>query len=83
VVGGRQSWGAPNRRRRSGRPRWFDVPVVWFGIQLLELLVIVPLVLRWMGGEGWPRAWQVAAFGVAVVLVIIANYAVLRWLRRA
>jgi len=56
---------------------------VWFGIQLLELLVIVPLVLRWMGGEGWPRAWQVAAFGVAVVLVIIANYAVLRWLRRA
>jgi hypothetical protein len=64
-----------------GRPSLFDTPVVWFGIQVLEYLVIIPALLRWMPPT-WARDLQIAVYALVAAAVVAINYLILRWLHR-
>jgi len=62
------------------RPRWYDNPIVWLGIQIGEWLVLRWVLLRLlpttMGGS------TVAAILIAALLVVVGgNYVWLRHLR--
>ena len=60
-------------------PRWYDIPVVWLGAQLLALIGIVALV-RWLLPDVQETTQAALADG-AIVLGAIASYVLQRRLR--
>lgn len=62
---------------RSMHP--LEYPVVWFGLQAVELLVIVPALLFWVPDPGvWPEALRAAVWLVVLIGVTFLNYALRR-----
>jgi hypothetical protein len=63
------------------RPRWYDVPIVWFAIHVAEFSLYA-VAFRRLVPESWPVA-VAAAVGIAgLVLIALGNYRLIRWLRR-
>jgi hypothetical protein len=64
---------------RATRMHPLEHPVIWFGLQFLELLVLVPALLFWVPDAGvWPEAPRIAIWVIAVVAVAAINYAIRR-----
>ena len=64
---------------RTMRMHPLEVPVVWFGLQLVELFLIVPALLFWVPDPGeWPEAARWAVWIVALGGITAANYALRR-----
>jgi hypothetical protein len=56
-----------------------ELPVIWFGLQFLELAILVPALLFWMPGPGeWPEALRWGAWVVALLGVTLLNYRIRR-----
>jgi hypothetical protein len=64
---------------RTMRMHPFEVPIIWFGLQLVELFVLIPALLFWVPDPGaWPEAARWAIWIVAIIGVTAANYALRR-----
>ena len=63
------------------RPRWYDMPIAWFAVQAAEYALFA-FVIGWLVPDTWPVAvaWTIAIVGL--VLITIANYRLIRRLRR-
>ena len=62
---------------RSMHP--LEYPLIWFGLQAVELLVIVPASLFWVPDPGvWPEALRAAVWLVALIGVTFLNYSLRR-----
>lgn len=67
------AWGEKRRDATAVHP--LEVPFVWFGLQFLELAVLVPALLFWVPDPGvWPEAARVAVWVVALAGVTAGNY---------
>ena len=56
-----------------------EVPVIWFGLQLLELVIVIPTLLFWVPDPGvWPEGVRIAIWVVALAGITAANYAIRR-----
>ena len=68
--------------RRSGArdaPSLLEYPIVWFGLQLAELLIVIPALLFWVPDPGeWPEAARIAVWVAALASVMAMNYALRR-----
>lgn len=62
------------------RPRWYDNPVLWLGIQIGEWLVLRWLLLRLLPDDLSGTASTAIVIG-SLVVVVVANYLWLRHLR--
>jgi hypothetical protein len=57
----------------------FEVPAIWFGLQLVELFILIPVLLFWIPDPGvWPEGLRIAIWVVALVGVTVMNYAIRR-----
>jgi hypothetical protein len=63
------------------RPRWYDLPLVWFAIQLGEF-AFVAFAFRALVPDTWPAPAFVALAIACVVGLAVGNYRLIRWLRR-
>jgi hypothetical protein len=60
-------------------PSLLEYPVIWFGIQLVELLVVIPILVVWVPDDGtWPEPLRISMWIVALVGVTAVNYAIRR-----
>ncbi len=68
------------RSRQQASPiHPLEVPAVWFGLQLVELFVLIPALLFWVPDPGvWPEAARISVWVVALVGITIVNYAIRR-----
>jgi len=62
------------------RPRWYDNPAVWLGIQIAEWLVLRWLLLRLLPRDLSGSLTVMILIG-SLLVVIVANYLWLRHLR--
>lgn len=54
-------------------------PLVWFGLQIVELAIVVPALLFWIPDPGdWPEVLRWAVAVVALVALTYANYVLRR-----
>jgi hypothetical protein len=66
-------------RDRDTRMHPLEHPVTWFGLQLLELLIVVPELLFWVPDPGvWPEAARIAVFVLVLTGLMAVNYAIRR-----
>jgi len=71
------AWGRGRGEGTAVHP--LEVPFVWFGLQLLELVVLVPLLLFWVPDQGqWPEAARVAVWIAALIGLTVINYRIRR-----
>jgi hypothetical protein len=71
------TWSGGARRAEAVHP--LEVPFIWFGLQLLELVVLVPVLLFWVPDPGrWPEAARVAVWFAALIGLTVVNYRVRR-----
>jgi hypothetical protein len=71
------AWGKGRREATAVHP--LEVPFVWFGLQLLELFVLVPALLFWMPDPGQsPEGARIAVGVAALVGLTLINYRVRR-----
>ena len=62
---------------RSMHP--LEYPLIWFGLQAVELLVIVPALLFWVPDPGvWPEALRAGVWLVVLIGVTFLNYSLRR-----
>lgn len=62
------------RRHPSSAVHPLEIPLVWFGLQLVELLLLVPALLFWVPDPGkWPEAFRWATWVVALIVVTFLN----------
>lgn len=67
------AWGEKRREATAVHP--LEVPFVWFGLQFLELAVLVPALLFWVPDPGeWPETARVAVWVFALGGVTAGNY---------
>lgn len=56
-----------------------EYPLIWFGLQAVELLVIVPVLLFWVPDPGvWPEALRIAGWLAALIGLTFFNYSLRR-----
>ena len=56
-----------------------EYPLIWFGLQAVELLLIVPALLFWVPDPGvWPEALRAGVWLVVLIGVTFLNYALRR-----
>ena len=56
-----------------------EYPLIWFGLQAVELLIIVPALLFWVPDPGvWPEALRAGVWLVVLIGVTFLNYALRR-----
>jgi hypothetical protein len=56
-----------------------EYPLIWFGFQAVELLIIVPALLFWVPDPGvWPEALRAGVWLVVLIGVTFLNYALRR-----
>jgi drug/metabolite transporter (DMT)-like permease len=66
-----------SHRREETAVHPLEVPFVWFGLQLLELAVIVPALLFWVPDPGqWPEAARIAVWIIVLIAVTAMNYTI-------
>lgn len=71
------AWGRGRGEGTAVHP--LEVPFVWFGLQLLELVVLVPMLLFWVPNPGqWPEAARVAVWIAALIGLTVINYGIRR-----
>lgn len=71
------AWGQGRRGATAVHP--LEVPFVRFGLQSLELVVLVPALLFWLPDPGqWPEAARIAVWIVALVGLTVINYTIRR-----
>jgi hypothetical protein len=67
------------RQDRSTRMHVLEHPVIWLGLQLVELIVLIPTLLFWIPDPGvWPEGIRIGVWVVALVGVTAVNYAIRR-----
>ncbi|HEU4528597.1 MAG TPA: hypothetical protein VFT80_11795 [Actinomycetota bacterium] len=57
-----------------------DRPTTWVGIQIVEFIVVLPLV-GWLVPESWSSGARVVLWAGALLAIVLGNYLVLRRLR--
>ena len=56
-----------------------EYPLIWFGLQAVELLIMVPALLFWVPDPGvWPEALRAAVWLVTLIGVTFLNYSLRR-----
>lgn len=71
------AWGQGRREATAVHP--LEIPFMWFGLQLIELVVLVPALLFWIPDPGqWPEAARIAVWVVALIGVTVINYTIRR-----
>jgi hypothetical protein len=56
-----------------------EYPLIWFGLQAVELLIIVPALLFWVPDPGeWPEALRAGLWLVVLIGVTFLNYGLRR-----
>jgi hypothetical protein len=71
------AWGRGRSQGTAVHP--LEVPFVWFGLQLLELVVLVPALLFWVPDPGrWPEAARGAVWIAALIGLTVVNYRIRR-----
>lgn len=71
------SWSGGAQRAEAVHP--LEVPFIWFGLQLLELVVLVPMLLFWVPDPGrWPEAARVGVWIAALIGLTVVNYRIRR-----
>ena len=54
-----------------------EVPFIWFGLQFLELTIVIPVVLSLVPG-GWSEGVRWGFLVAVVVALTVANYTIRR-----
>jgi hypothetical protein len=63
------------------RPPWYDTPIVWFAIQVADLLLLA-FAFSVLVPDTWPAPIVIAIAIGGFAAIWFANYRLLRWLRR-
>jgi NADH:ubiquinone oxidoreductase subunit 3 (subunit A) len=66
-----------DRTREPQRIHLLEIPFVWFGIQLVELAIVTPLIWA-LVPRTWPTAVVITAWVVALAVLTALNYSIRR-----
>jgi drug/metabolite transporter (DMT)-like permease len=68
---------SPVDEGRSSRIHPLEIPFIWFGIQFVELVVVIPAVFA-LVPDAWSEGLRWAVLIAVVAALTVANYAIRR-----